>query len=65
MKNSPPAHSRGRGNPDFAKNSGLSLGQSLGPRVRGDERRRFLHTSGRPGMNKLGAHNQINGKGVV
>ena len=32
------AHSRGRGNPDFAKSHGLRIGQRLGPRVRGDER---------------------------
>ena len=32
------AHSRGRGNPDFAKLHGRSMGQRLGPRVRGDER---------------------------
>jgi hypothetical protein len=32
------AHSRGRGNPAFAKSRRLGIWQSLGPRVRGDER---------------------------
>ena len=42
VKKSPPAHSRGRGNPAFAKSTGLCVGKVLGPRFRGDEPRKYL-----------------------